>query len=87
VLDAAAGAFHVAAGIAGDFGPGYGQALMFLGGSTRLAAVAAMAPGAGTFLQLAALLATSNACVRFGGMSATLLPGNVGFTAYIGAMS
>jgi hypothetical protein len=72
--------------IAGDFGPGYGQALMFLGGSTRLAAFAALRPGAGSFLQLAAVLATSNACVRFGGMSATLLPGKVGFTAYIGAI-
>jgi len=60
---------------------------MFLGGNQRVASLLAMAPVAGAFVQLAALLTTSNACVRFGGMSASLLPANVGVTAYVGAIS
>jgi hypothetical protein len=79
------GAF-VQIGIASDFGPGYGQSLMFMGGSASLAAILNMMPGVGMILNLTALLATSNACVRFGGMSATLLPGNVGLAAYVGAI-
>ena len=73
--------------VGADFGPGYSQALMFLGGNQRVAALLAMAPVAGALVQLAALLTTSNACVRFGGMSASLLPANVGVTAYVGAIS
>jgi hypothetical protein len=72
--------------VAGDAGPGYGQSLMFIGGNVALASVLAVAPGLGTFLQLTALLATSNACVRFGGMSATLIPYNIGLSAYIGVI-
>jgi hypothetical protein len=58
---------------------------MFLGGSERIAAAAAMASNG--LLQLPALLATSNACVRFGGMNAVLLPANMGLTAYLGAIA
>ena len=73
--------------VEGDFGPGYGQSLMFLGGNTWFAGLVGLTPGAGSFLQLTTLLATSNACVRFGGMSATLLPGNVGVVAYVGGIT
>jgi hypothetical protein len=64
--------------LAGDFGPGWSESLMFLGGSIPIAsAIGAASMG---FLQLPALLATSNACVRFAGMSATVLPATPRFT-------
>jgi hypothetical protein len=66
-----------------DFGAGASAALMFLGGNAMIAGVA------GAFLsvsQLPALLATSNACVRFGGMTATLLPANAGVAIYTGVI-
>jgi hypothetical protein len=59
---------------------GWGQSLMFLGGN-RVIASALGAASAG-YLQVPALLATSNACVQFGGMSATVLPADVGVSAY-----
>lgn len=71
-------------GAAADAGAGWGQSLMFLGGSMNIAAAAALVGGGG--LHVAALLATSNACVRFGGMSSTVLPFNVGLCAYLGLL-
>jgi hypothetical protein len=68
--------------IAGDAGPGLSGALMFLGGSTIIASMVAVAT-AGS-MQIPALIATSNACVRFGGLTATLLPFNVGISLYVG---
>lgn len=35
---------------------------------------------------IATLVATSNACVRFHGMGATVLPYNIGVNAYVGAI-
>lgn len=67
---------------AGDFGAGWGNSVMFLGGSQTIVAAAAMV-GAG-ILQLPALVASSKACVRFEGMSATVVPGNVGVAGYVG---
>ena len=65
-----------------DVGPGASGALIFLGGSATAASMAgAMSGGA---MQLPALIATSNACLKVGGMTATLLPVNVGGSAYIG---
>lgn len=65
-------------------GPGWGECVMFLGGSLQAAAAASALSGG--VMQIPALLATSNACVRFGGMTATVLPVNVGIAAYIGCL-
>ncbi|MBX3243519.1 MAG: hypothetical protein KF685_03510 [Acidobacteria bacterium] len=65
--------------IGADFGPGGSGALMFLGGNTMIGAM--MGP-----MQLPAILATSNACVRFGGMNATLIPANAGINIYAGGV-
>ncbi|MDB4972212.1 MAG: hypothetical protein JWN48_553 [Myxococcaceae bacterium] len=55
---------------------------MFLGGSpTMAAAFAVVGNGA---MQLPALVASSKACVRFEGMSATVVPGNIGIAVYLG---
>jgi hypothetical protein len=62
-----------------DAGAGRAKAVMFLGGDLQLAAMAGP-----LFLQV--LLVTSNACVRFGGMYASVLPFNAGATAYVGAI-
>ncbi len=64
-----------------DFGAGASGAFMFLGGNSFAAGMAgAISPA----LNLPTLIATSKACVRFGGMTATLLPANVGVTIYVG---
>lgn len=76
----------VSFGAAGDVGAGYGQAVMFLGCNAIAATAASVVPVAGNFLQLAALLGTANAAVRFGGMSSTVLPLNIGLTAYMGTV-
>jgi hypothetical protein len=68
--------------VAADAGPGLSGALMFLGGSIIIATMVGAA-SAGT-MQLPALIATSNGCVRFGGLTATLLPFNVGLSVYVG---
>ncbi|MBC7796582.1 MAG: hypothetical protein H7Z37_06900 [Pyrinomonadaceae bacterium] len=70
--------------ISGDFGPGLSGALMFIGGSLLAAAIAGGA-SAGT-LQIPAIIATSNACARFGGLTATLLPANIGLSFYVGGI-
>jgi len=62
-----------------DLGPGLSGAVMFMGGNPYLAAMA------GPFF-IPALIATSNACVRFGGLTATLLPVNASASAYVGAI-
>jgi hypothetical protein len=62
-----------------DLGPGASGAVMFVGGNPYLAAAAGP-------LSLPALIATSNACVRFGGLTATLLPVNASATVYQGAI-
>jgi hypothetical protein len=78
------GAF-VLVGLAGDFGAGWGQCLMFLGGNSLIAS--ALGAASAGYLQVPALLASSNACVQFGGMSATALPTNVGVSAYVGSVA
>ncbi len=69
--------------VGADVGVGAGGAFMFLGGSVLASSMAgAFNPG----LNLPALIATSNACVRFGGMAVTLLPVNASVTVYVGAI-
>ena len=65
--------------LSADWGPGVSGALMFLGGAPQLAVLA------GPFF-VPALIATSKACVRFGGITATVLPVNAGATVYVGAI-
>lgn len=66
---------------AADASAGWSGSLMFIGGSMALAATL------GAITSGAAYLATSNACVRFHGMGVTLIPYNVGVSAYVGALS
>jgi len=63
--------------ISGDFGAGGSAALMFIGGNTLLSSMAGP-------MMIPAVIASSEACVAFGGMTATLIPANVGITAYAG---
>jgi len=65
--------------LSADWGPGASGALMFLGGAPQLAVLA------GPFV-IPAFIATSKACVRFGGITATVLPVNAGATVYVGAI-
>ena len=65
-----------------DWGAGGGGALMFIGGSVAIATAVGLATwGAG---QLPALIATAEACVAFGGMTATLIPVNASVSIYVG---
>lgn len=64
--------------IGADFGPGASGSLMFLGASPFLA------PTISTPIGLPMIMATMNACVCFGGMSASLIPANVGINVYTG---
>lgn len=66
--------------LCGDLGPGLSGAVMFVGGNPYIAAAAGP-------LTVPALIATSNACVRFGGLTASLLPVNVSTTVYVGGIS
>ncbi len=68
--------------LAGDLGAGGSGTIMYLGGS-YLAGVLAGAASFGA-LQIPAIIATSNACVRFGGLTATLIPANIGVSFYVG---
>lgn len=78
------GAFVLFSGAA-DAGVGWSESVMFLGGSPMIAgAFGAATSGVG---YVAALLATSNACVRFHGMGVTVLPYNIGATAYVGVLA
>jgi hypothetical protein len=63
--------------LSADVGAGWTQAAIFMGGDYPLASAT------GPFVAMA-LLATSKAFLWFGGMSSTLLPGNLGTTAYLG---
>ena len=68
--------------VGADWGAGAGGALMFIGGSVTLATIVGFSTmGAG---QLPALIATSEACVAFGGMTATVVPVNAGISIYVG---
>ena len=67
--------------VGADFGPGVSGCLMFIGGNWSLAS-AVMGPGAA--LAIPVLVASSKAVVRFGGMTATVLPANVSGNFYIG---
>ena len=67
---------------AADFGAGGSQALMFIGGNPGIAMLAGL-PGAGVG-QIGGLVASSKACVRFGGMTVTAVPVNASINVYIG---
>jgi hypothetical protein len=67
--------------LAADWGPGASGALMFLGGNQTFASLV------GPALYIPALIATSSACVRFGGMTATLIPVNASATVYTGIIA
>lgn len=69
-----------------DAGAGRDAAIMFLGGSMAFSAGAAVA-ALSSLAYIPALIATSNACVCFGGMGVTVLPFNVGASVYIGAIT
>ena len=70
--------------VSGDVGAGLSGALMFLGGSTFWSSVAGtVSAGA---MQIPTLLATSNACVRFGGLTASLIPVSAGVNLYVGGV-
>jgi hypothetical protein len=64
--------------LAADWGPGASGAVMFIGGNPVLASL--VGPG----LYVLAMLATSKACVRFGGMTANALPVNASASVYTG---
>lgn len=64
--------------LAADWGPGASGAVMFIGGNQVLASV--VGPG----MYVLAMLATSKACVRFGGMTATAVPFNAAASVYTG---
>jgi hypothetical protein len=65
--------------ICADWGAGLSGAVMFIGGSPQLASIAGP-------LFVPALIASSNACVRFGGLTATWLPLNASTSVYVGAI-
>jgi hypothetical protein len=70
--------------IGADAGPGVSGAFMFLGGRLWFAAgLGGATMGAG---HLPGLVMSSNACVKFGGMTANVIPVNVGVTAYVGGI-
>jgi hypothetical protein len=65
--------------LAGDWSVGGAVGLMFLGGNYQLAAAAGP-------LSSLVLIASSKACVRFGGVGVTDLPVNLGVNSYIGTI-
>jgi hypothetical protein len=70
--------------VSGDVGPGLSGALMFIGGSSFLANIAGTVSGGA--LRIPALLATSCAVVRFGGLTASVIPVSAGVSVYVGAV-
>lgn len=62
----------------GDFGPGGSASIMFMGASSMLISVVSNP------VLLPVVMGTMNACVCFGGMTATLIPANVGINVYTG---
>jgi hypothetical protein len=73
-------------GYAGDFGPGYGWSFLFMGCDALAMASLIGAPPAMVGMRLPQVCMSARAFARFRGMSATLLPGNVGATFYLGAL-
>ncbi|MHC1742351.1 MAG: hypothetical protein AB9873_04875 [Syntrophobacteraceae bacterium] len=82
-LDELTGAFALIE-VSGDVGPGGSGCVMFIGGST-VAALSTVGP-LGSMLEVALFLATCNACVCFGGMTATLIPVNASVNCYLGGI-
>lgn len=70
--------------ISGDVGPGGSGSIMFLGGSYLISSIAGFA-SAGA-LQIPAILATCNAAVCFGGLTASVIPANASITCYLGVI-
>lgn len=71
--------------ISGDVGPGGSGSIIFLGGSWLASSIAgALSAG---FLQMPALLATCNAVVCFGGLTASVIPVNASVTVYLGGVA
>ncbi len=70
--------------ISGDVGPGGSGSVIFLGGSYIASSVAGLV-SAGT-MQIPALLATCNAAVCFGGLTASVIPVNASINIYLGAV-
>lgn len=68
--------------VAADVYAGGSAAVMFVGGNPMIAAAAASV-SMGT-MQIPALIASSEACVAFGGMTGTIVPANVGVSVYVG---
>lgn len=71
--------------ISGDVGPGGSGSVIFLGGSYIAASVAGVVSAG--ILQLPAILATCNAVVCFGGITASLIPVNASVNFYVGAVT
>lgn len=70
--------------VGADWGAGVSGAFMFMGGSIPLAMMAsAVSAGSG---MVPTLIATSNACVAFGGVAITVIPANVSVSIYLGAI-
>lgn len=69
----------------GDVGPGGSGSIIFLGGSYIASSIAGFA-SAGA-LQIPAVLATCNAAVCFGGLTASLIPVNASINLYVGAVT
>lgn len=71
--------------ISGDVGPGGSGSMIFLGGSYLASSIAgALTAG---LLQIPAVLATCNACVCFGGLTASVIPVNASVNLYVGAVA
>jgi hypothetical protein len=68
--------------VGADAGAGVSGGYMFLGGWLCLAT--ALGVGSMGLLHVPTLLTTSNACVKFGGMTANAIPYNVGVAVYFG---
>lgn len=68
-----------------DAGAGRTVSVLFIGGSVAFAGAAAIALSALSYIP--ALLASSNACVSFGRMGASVLPFNVSGSLYLGMIS
>lgn len=62
-----------------DAGPGKAYGAMFLGGNLKAAGATGYGPAS-----VSVLAATSNACLAYGAMFASIMPFNIALTAYIG---
>lgn len=84
-LDELKGPF-VQLGYSGDFGPGYGFSFMFMGCDPVAMTSLISVPGPMVVARIPQVCMTARAFARFHGMSATLLPGNIGGTLYFGGL-